>query len=297
MKFWICMLVASAGIVISSSARANTFNGAADNQIDSHGYYYAVGGGLFPNGQTRNGDNASGGTMRFITDDPNWGYTIDSWQKDDWYPSTSSLALTLSNNNSVVFDNNGIETGNVPANYWNGTVPPSDPTYGSQTEAYEMSNNYDWIYAGYFHLSQATVVNQITGYFVVQHNPADPNAFQFDPNDPDIRFHANNFSEVGGELPANTGSFQGDVFTSDHTPGTFSWSDTGYDRTGGSGIASDIYRLNFTLDTPITLAAGDYYFSHDATIVPLPKAAYAGLGLIAGLGLLGGLKRRQRKLA
>jgi hypothetical protein len=34
-----------------------------------------------------------------------------------------------------------------------------------------------------------------------------------------------------------------------------------------------------------------------ATVVPLPKAAYAGLGLIAGLGLLGGLKRRQRRLA
>lgn len=33
------------------------------------------------------------------------------------------------------------------------------------------------------------------------------------------------------------------------------------------------------------------------TAVPLPKAAYAGLGLIAGLGLLGGLKRRQRRLA
>jgi hypothetical protein len=31
--------------------------------------------------------------------------------------------------------------------------------------------------------------------------------------------------------------------------------------------------------------------------VPLPKAAYAGLGLIAGIGLLGGLKRRQRRLA
>jgi hypothetical protein len=34
-----------------------------------------------------------------------------------------------------------------------------------------------------------------------------------------------------------------------------------------------------------------------ATVVPLPKAAYAGLGLIAGIGVLGGLKRRQRKLA
>jgi hypothetical protein len=34
-----------------------------------------------------------------------------------------------------------------------------------------------------------------------------------------------------------------------------------------------------------------------ANVVPLPKAAYAGLGLIAGIGLLGGLKRRQRHLA
>jgi hypothetical protein len=41
----------------------------------------------------------------------------------------------------------------------------------------------------------------------------------------------------------------------------------------------------------------DTTYNFEAAVVPLPKAAYAGLGLIAGIGLLGGLKRRQRKLA
>jgi hypothetical protein len=48
----------------------------------------------------------------------------------------------------------------------------------------------------------------------------------------------------------------------------------------------------------ITLKNGDTATVNlEAAVVPLPKAAYAGLGLIAGIGVLGGLKRRQRKLA
>jgi hypothetical protein len=40
----------------------------------------------------------------------------------------------------------------------------------------------------------------------------------------------------------------------------------------------------------------DTTYNFEAAVVPLPKAAYAGLGLIAGIGVLGGLKRRQRRL-
>lgn len=293
-NLWV-LLAAGISLNAGVAARAGTFNGTADNQIDSLGFYYAVGGGLSPNGQTRNGDNATGGTIRFITDDPSWGYTVDLWQKDDWYPSTSSLALTMSNSGSVVFDNNGIETGNVPTNYWDGTS--ADPAvYGSQVVAYSMSNDYDWIYAGLFVLDHTTTIDQITGYFLVSHDPGSP-ANGFDPNNSKLQFHSNIFSEVSGELPKNTGSFAGDVFGSDSTPGTFSWSDTGYDRIGGAGSVSDIYRLTYTLNAPITLAAGDYYFSHDASVVPLPSSVWSGLALLGGLSLLGGVQRFRRQRA
>ena len=275
-------------IGFSSALRAETFNGAADNQTDSFGYYYAVGGGLFPNGQTRNGDNGSGGTIRFVTDDPIWGQPTDTWRADDWFPVTSSLALTMSNGGSVVFDNNGIETGNVPAGYWD-----SSQVAGSTTVGYSMSNNFDWIYAGYFHLDNATVIDKITGYFIVSTDPDSPaysGVAQFDPNNPNIAFHANIFSEIAGSMPTNTGSFRGDVFTSDATGGTFSWSDTGFDRVT-SASSSDIYRLDYTLNAPITLAAGDYYFSHDASVVPLPSV------LLAGAPLMGAVATWRRRRA
>jgi hypothetical protein len=280
--------LAVSAVLISSAAHAETFNGAGDNQTDAHGYYYAVGGGLLPNGQTRNGDNASGGTIRFVTDDPAWGQPTDVWRADDWFPATSSLALTMSNSGSVVFDNNGIETNNVPAGYWNSSQVP-----GSTTVGYSMSNNFDWIYAGHFHLAADTIIDTITGYFIVSTDPDSPaysGVAQFDPNDPSISFNANIFSEVAGMLPKNTGSFRGDVFSSNTTGGTFSWSDTGYDRVTSTS-SSDIYRLNYKLNAPITLAAGDYYFSHDASIVPLPSVLLAGAPL---LGAVATWRRRRR---
>lgn len=70
--------------------------------------------------------------------------------------------------------------------------------------------------------------------------------------------------------------------------GSFTWSDTGYDRIGSTS-QQDIHRLVYTLDAPIQLAAGEYWFSHDAVIVPVPGAAML-IGL--GLGVVGWFKRR-----
>lgn len=269
----------------ASTTRADSFNGVGEYQTNAHGYYYAVGGGLFPNGQIRNGDNASGGTIRFILDDPAWGgYPLGAWQKDDWFDVTSSLALTMKNGASVVFDNNGIETASVPAGFY--TTPAGGTVVG-----YSMSNNFDWIYAGYFHLSQVTVVDQITGYFLVSSDPNSP-AQGFNPNDPYIQFHSNIFSEVSGQLPKNTGSFAGDVFSSDTTAGAFSWSNTGFQRITSSST-SDIYRLNYTLATPITLAAGDYYFSTDASIAtPLPGVLGLGMSMLGGFAAMFSVRKR-----
>lgn len=274
----------------AAQALAAPFDGLGDNQTDTHGYYYAVSGGQFPTGTTPNGDNASGGTFRYLTDDPAWGYATDVWHKDDWYTQNAGIGLTLWNGSSIVYDNNGLEPGAAtPAdpNYYDYGMWSSGGGRGAVT-AYGMSNNWDFIYAGYFKVTSQTTVSRLTGYFAYSGNPNDGLTGPFDPNDPMLAYHMNIFSNVSGDLlPANTGSFAGDVFSSDSSGGTFAWSDTGFDRIG-SASQQNIYRLTYTLNTPVTLAVGEYWFSHDATIVPEP----ASLGLLAFAGLA--LLRRKR---
>jgi len=144
-----------------------------------------------------------------------------------------------------------------------------------------MSNNYDWIYAGYFKLTETTTIDQITGYF-------DANS-GFDPDSPLINYRMNIWSNLAGDLLPAINSFSGDLFTTDDSSGSFSWGDTGVDRKFGDdydNISDDILYLTFTLDDPITLAAGEYWFSHDATIVPIPSAVWLfGPGLIGMVGI------------
>lgn len=293
-------LVAMAAILSwQSAAWALPFNGFGDNQIDSMGYYYAITGGKLPPGQTRTGASATGGTFRYITDDPAWNtwygpspaYAIDVWHKDGWFPQNVSIALTLKNSNSIVFDNNGIEDGTY-GNYYDATAQglTSANTPGLY-RGYSMSNNFDWIYAGYLKLTQATTFDTIIGYF-------DPNS-GLDPNNPLLGYRMNFWSEATGGtlLPVNTGSFDGDVLSSDRTAGTFSVSDSGVDRVFGVDMGSahdDIWRLTYQLNTPITLQPGDYYFSHDAVIIPEPLTAALGtLGLVC-LSLCAGGRRARR---
>ncbi|HMO35943.1 MAG TPA: hypothetical protein PKA06_07870 [Gemmatales bacterium] len=91
-----------------------------------------MGGGLFPNGQTRDASGPGAqGTIAFITDDPIWGFPLNTWQSDTWFNVTSSLALTLRDSaNVVVFDNNGIETGSVPTCFWDFNQVPGSQVMG-----------------------------------------------------------------------------------------------------------------------------------------------------------------------
>jgi hypothetical protein len=291
---FVCALFAAC-VGLSTAANGGAFNGTSDNGIDAYGWYYTITGGQFPTGTTPNGDNGSGGTFRFVTDDPvAWGRPAsqsDVWQKDDWFPSNAGIAVTLKNNNGIVYDNNGLEPDAATA---------ADPQYydynyyetvgkGAHV-AYSMSNNFDWIYSGYFKLTQATQVDTMIGYFARSATPGDGLTNGFDPNNPIIGYRMNIWSNVSGDLlPVNTGSFDGDVFTSDTSAGTFSWSDTGFNRIGSTS-QQDIYRLTYTLNTPITLPAGEYWFSHDAVV---PEPGTLALLLAAGLGGLAYVWRRR----
>jgi hypothetical protein len=272
-------------LLISSNVWADSaFNGQADYQTDAHGYYYIITGGLFPTGTTPNGSSASGGTFRYITDDPTWGYPIDAWQKDGWFSDNAGFALTLKNGSTTVYDNNGIAAGTYGDYYNANGSHGTDGLY----RGYSMSNNWDWIYAGYFKITETTTVTQIIGYFDANGGASDLVAFN--PDDPAIKYRMNIWSNVAGNLlPTNTGSFTGDVFSSDNTAGTFSWGFSGVNRIMPDGSTDPIDYLVFTLDSPITLQPGEYWFSHDAT-VPLP-----GTLLLLGTGLAGlALIRRRR---
>lgn len=256
-------------------------DGQADHQVDDLGYYYMITGGKFPTGNIPNGNNGSGGTFRFLLDEPAWGsYPLGQWNKDDWFPENASYALTLKNQNAIVYDNCGIEDGSY-GDYYDATAQGVNSADAPGLyRGYSMSNNYDWIYAGYFKLEQNTTIDTMIGYF-------DANA-GFDPSNPLIGFRFNIWSGVQDDPDNNpnswmpsVNSFTGNILSSDTTSGTLAWSDTGVDRVFGADYGSatdDILRLSFTLDQAITLPAGVYFFSHDATIPEPMTMALLGLG-------------------
>lgn len=257
-------------LALSAGVLSTVFDGAGDNQIGEVGYYYAITGGKFPTGPSPNGDNASGGTFRFLLDDPDWGRPLGVWQKDDWFTHNAGFALTMSNAGAIVYDNNGIEDGTY-GDYYDAS---GSRGMAGLYRGYSMSNNYDWIYAGYFLLTAPTTFDEIAGYF--DPNGGSLDTVPFDPDSTAIRYRMNIWSNVAGDLlPVNTGSFTGDVFSTDLTSGSFSWSDTGAQRVnpGVAGFPEAIYRLTFTPDEPVTLPAGTYWFSHDVVVKSVATTA------------------------
>jgi hypothetical protein len=275
------------------------FDGQMDFDSSPAGNYAVITGGLFPNGQTYNGNNASGGTIRFIHDDASLGYpgAFQTWERDDWFTETSSVALTMKNDGSIIFDNNGIETSSYPTNFYGNPSDPSQITPGLYC-GYSMSNVEDWIWGGYFRVNEATEFDTIIGYF--------PETY-YDPIDLSYpwEFDVNIFSAVDGIgddagylMPANTGAFRGDVFSSDTTPGTFYVSNTGEVRhySGFSDNDDIIYRLLYELDEPFTLPAGEYFFSHDAQAIPEPVSlVFFATGLAGVFGFVARRRMQRRR--
>ncbi|MBN1908823.1 MAG: PEP-CTERM sorting domain-containing protein [Pirellulales bacterium] len=273
-----------------STAGASVFNGHVDYQVELDGYYAVITGGLFPNGQTRTGIKSTGGTMFYLFENTDNSEYIpprvpQAWNRDGWFTATSGVALTMRDSSgAIVYDNNGIDTGLFPTDFY-GKQDGSEITPGLYW-GYSMANNDDWIYAGYFRLTEETTISEISGYFSSSCGGEIDLSYPFD-------FAMNIFSEEDGTMmPTNTGGFDGDVFCSDFVPGTFSISDTNVDRIyeGVSWSPTDrIMRLTYTLDSPVTLPAGEYYFSHTAQVVPEP--ASLAIWCLLGLAFAGGAWR------
>jgi hypothetical protein len=88
----------------------------------------------------------------------------------------------------------------------------------------------------------------------------------------------NIWSDTTGPLPMTTGNFTGDVFSSDTTAGTFSFSNTGVNliSSNAGDAPKPIYRLVYRLAAPLTLPAGEYWFSHDASVRSQPAPSSTG---------------------
>jgi len=239
--------------------------------VEPNGFYYVYGAGKFPNGQTRNAQPGPATAIVFRHEDPMiWGqpgyreWTTQTPTTRPSHATTSGLALTLMNGNLIVYDNNGIENGTFGDYYDNSSGAVNDNDKAGLWEWYSMVNNDYAIFAGHFKLTEAATFDRIAGYFDGNGRPELP----FDPANVYNSFRMNIWSSGSDGMPANDAA-AGNVFSSDTTPGTFSYSETTAARVFSDGATDVIHRMVYTLATPLTLPPGEYWFSHD-TAVPKP---------------------------
>ena len=257
-----------------------SFNGAAENMTDQNGYYYAVTSGLFPDGNlTPNGDRASGtGVIMHIHDDASvwgtrWFQDWDSGTIDGWFADTSGLALTLGDTGITVYDNNGIDDDTFPPDYYEA---------GHGGVSFSMADNYDHETAGYFALTGDTTFNTVSAYFI--------GTSGLDVNDPRLAVHLNIFdASISDADPApdppltyspTDNSFTGDLLsthvgTAAYQTGCMNIEDSGetLDVFGGTYT---IFKATYTLDAPMTLGSGEYYFGHHGSFGPINSATGTG---------------------
>jgi uncharacterized protein (TIGR03437 family) len=234
---------------------------------EPNGFYYVMGAGKFPNGQTRTGVGGAGSAIAFRHETREvWGdeglnaWTLNS-RLGSSFTATSGLALTLRQGTAIVYDNNGIEDGTHGGYYDNSGGAVADNQKPGLFEWFSMSNNLNAAFAGYFRLAAPATFDQIIGYFDGNGTPE----LRFDPANVYNRFRMNIWSQGPAGAPAVNG-FTGDVFSSDTAAGTFSYSMTGAARVFSDGARDPIYRMVYALAQPVTLAPGEYWFCHDAAV-------------------------------
>ena len=242
--------------------------------VRANGLYWIVTAGKVVNGQTFNGLPGSNSSIAVRHNSAEAFGTggLNGWSKATGFSTTfagvTGLALTLKSGSAIVYDNNGIETATAGAYY--SSVPGSNVLFSMSNLSSPTApqDTLKGLYSGYFKLTSAATVDQMIGYFEGPENVVPP----FDPANAYNAYRMNIYSNVGG-APKETGGFTGDVFTSDTATGTFAYSKMGVDRVGQDGIHYPIYRTAYTLKTPVMLAAGEYWFSHD---VATPASAASG---------------------
>lgn len=235
------------------------------------GFYNTVLGGRAIAGQTTTGAAGTTSDLAFRQSDAiAWGANgLNTWDKTDTGVSAAAVsgeAFTLKSGTSTIYDNNGIEDGSL-ASFYNNTGGGADTTKPGLVTTFSMSNYFPLVFASDVHLAQSSTITEMIGYFDCNGSATLP----FDDQNPYIKYRMNIWSNVNG-APKDTGNFVGDVFTSDTAGGTFSISTTSVSRISSSttNAPDAICRLDYKPTTPITLAAGDYWFSHDASIRATP---------------------------
>jgi uncharacterized protein (TIGR03437 family) len=237
------------------------------------GFYHSLLGGLAVPGETLNGISGATSALAYQQSDvATWGDTgLNAWTDNTGLGSSfsvvSGLAMTLLSGSTVVYDNNGIETGTYGGFYDNANGPANSQKPGL-SELFSMSNYFPLVFAGDLRLAQTTTITTMIGYFDAQGVLALP----FDPSNPYVQYRMNIWSNTAGPLPkTTTANFTGDVFSSDTTAGTFSFSNTGVNliSSGVEDAPKPIYRLVYQLAAPLTLPAGEYWFSHDASVLAI----------------------------
>lgn len=240
------------------------------------GFYSSLLGGKAVAGQTLNGVSGATSALAFRQSDPlTWGSVgLNAWTDNtglgSQYSIATGVAMTLRNGTSIVYDNNGIETGTM-GTFYNNTNGPADSQKPGLSDLYSMSNYFPLTFAGYFKLAQSTTITELIGYFDTLDNLNLP----FDPLNEYVLYRVNIFSNATGTVPKETGNFTGDVLSSDTAKGTFSFSDTGVKILSSipNDIPKPLYRLSYVLASPVTLPAGEYWFSHDASIRSQPAVS------------------------
>jgi uncharacterized protein (TIGR03437 family) len=234
------------------------------------GFYHSLLGGQAVPGETLNGISGATSALAYQQSDvATWGDTgLNAWTDNTGlgspYSVVSGLAMTLLNGATIVYDNNGIETG-AYGGFYDNANGPADSQKPGLSEMFSMSNYFPLVFAGQLRLAQTTTITTMIGYFDAQGVQALP----FDPSNPYVQYRMNIWSNTTGPLPKTTGNFTGDVFSSDTAAGTFSFSNTGVNliSSDGTDAPKPIYRLVYRLAAPLTLPAGEYWFSHDASVL------------------------------
>jgi uncharacterized protein (TIGR03437 family) len=233
------------------------------------GFFNAVLGGKAVSGQGVNGITALAFRQ---TDVITYGQTgFGQWSRPGSTPAidanVSGEAVTLKNGTSFVYDNNGIEDRSGAGFYTNAGGGPDNLKAGL-VNLYSMSNYFPLVFSTYMKFSQPVTVSEMIGYFDGKGTPQLP----FDPNNPFLKYRMNIWSNAGG-LPKETGGYAGDVFSSDSAAGTFAVSATSVNRVSNVATAptDPVWRLDYKLNTPVTLPAGEYWFSYDASIRDNPS--------------------------